>query len=61
MDRIFFQCEAGSTIGTPSTPIDPNTVFNIENLGLTLINFKRVAALFVSVGLALIFMELFAG
>jgi ABC-type uncharacterized transport system permease subunit len=59
--EYFFSVKPDPLSGRPSTPIDPNTVFNIENLSLTLRNFERVAALFVSVGLVLTFMGLFAG
>ena len=46
--------------GRPSIPIEPRSIFNIENLDLNLRNFERVAALFVSVGLVLTFMGLVA-
>jgi hypothetical protein len=46
--------------GRLATPIDTNSIFNIEAIGLTLRNFERVAALFVSVGLVLTFMGLVA-
>jgi hypothetical protein len=58
--EYFFSVKPDPISGRPSTPINPNTVFNIENLGLTLRNFECVAALFVSVGLVLTFMGLFA-
>ena len=46
--------------GRLATPIDTKSIFNIEAIGLTLRNFERVAALFVSVGLVLTFMGLVA-
>ena len=58
--EYFYSVKPDPISGRPSTPIDPNTVFNIENLNLTLRNFERVAALFVSVGLVLTFMGLVA-
>jgi hypothetical protein len=58
--EYFFSVKPDPVSGRPSTPIDLYTVFNIENLGLTLRNFERVAALFVSVGLVLTFRGLVA-
>ena len=58
--EYFYSVKPDPISGRPSTPIDPNTVFNIESLNLTLRNFERVAALFVSVGLVLTFMGLVA-
>jgi hypothetical protein len=46
--------------GRLATPIDTKSIFNIEAIGLTLRNYERVAALFVSVGLVLTFMGLVA-
>jgi hypothetical protein len=59
--EYFFSVKPDPVSGHPSTPINPNTIFNIESLSLTLRNFERVAARFVSIGFVLTFMELFAG
>lgn len=52
--------KADPTSGRPSTPVHPSSLFSIEALGLTMRNYERVAALFVSVGLVLTFMGLVA-